>query len=543
MLKQISPQAVRYFHTLRYLQPRQTLGRLLALGKKRFGLTHIPQAPSSLKRTGEPSIPFLHHDPWNQGERLLQGEFCFLRQKRSLGRPVDWQNTTLPLLWQFNLHYFQFLHLLDRADQIAFCKEWIHANPLGKTVGWHPFPTALRLVNWCKAGLEDATILNSLYQQAAYLFRNIETYHPGNHLLENARALVLAGCYFQGQGEADLWRARGLEIYWQETPQQILNDGGHFERSPMYHALMLEGYLDILNVLPEMQKNNLILSSAICRMSDFLISVIHPDGNLALFNDTAQEIATPPQALLQYTERLLGYSAKKKSHFAESGYFIHESPAIYLILDGGVIAPDFLPAHAHADIFSYELSLHGLPFIVDSGVFEYPPGGMRDYVRSTQAHNTVCVDQTSQAECWKSFRVARRYPPLNVSFVKESTQSRFQGSFDGYAKLIGDSILHRRVLTCSDSAKEILIEDTIEGSGSHLVESRIHLHPAMKVTVAENTIHLQRNRIQATLHIQHGELSLEEGWYCPQFGLKQKNEVLVISQHSLPTQLVYSIKY
>ena len=36
--------------------------------------------------------------------------------------------------------------------------------------------------------------------------------------------------------------------YARELPEQILADGGHFELSPMYHALVLEDLLDLVNI-------------------------------------------------------------------------------------------------------------------------------------------------------------------------------------------------------------------------------------------------------------------------------------------------------
>ena len=33
-----------------------------------------------------------------------------------------------------------------------------------------------------------------------------------------------------------------------QLDEQVLGDGGHFERSPMYHGLVLEGMLDLMQV-------------------------------------------------------------------------------------------------------------------------------------------------------------------------------------------------------------------------------------------------------------------------------------------------------
>jgi uncharacterized heparinase superfamily protein len=457
---------------------------------------------------------------------------------------VNWKPTELPLLWQFNLHYFDYLYLLSREEQLEMASDWVRANRLGNTVAWHPYPTSLRVVNWCKLRLDTPELLRSIYQQASHLYRNIEFHQPGNHLLENAKALIFAGSYFAGQGKAYRWLRRGLRIFQRETPVQVLKDGGYFECSPMYHAIMLKGYLDIINILPQEHPDLPLLRESAKRMTDFLVSVTHPDGNIALFNDSTQEIALSTRSLAQYAQDLLRQPARKRFAFAETGYFVHENPAIYLIIDGGAIGPEFLPAHAHADIFSYELSVAGHPFVVDSGVFEYSAGAMRTYVRSTLAHNTVSIDGIDQAECWNSFRVARRFAPHNVSFARDETQSTFEGSFSGYARLIGDRIVHRRQITCNDPLREIRIQDTIEGRGTHVVKSLLHLHPDLSVENQGNKILLSVADTRCVIEVEEGSISVEEGWYCPEFGLKQKNKVLVLGgEHSLPTQISYRISY
>ena len=59
--------------------------------------------------------------------------------------------------------------------------------------------------------------------------------------------------------------------------------------APMYHALMLEAYLDIINLLKK-EASDFIETAR--KMSSFLTSVItHPDGLVALFNDSTHEIA------------------------------------------------------------------------------------------------------------------------------------------------------------------------------------------------------------------------------------------------------------
>ncbi|GIV57690.1 MAG: hypothetical protein KatS3mg042_0603 [Rhodothermaceae bacterium] len=534
---------LRYARTLRHLKPWQVGGRLVAAAKRRAGLTRVPDPPAGLTNRLALRAPFHGHDPWNHREALLAGRFCFLNETAHLGTPVDWRAAGRSLLWQFNLHYFHYLHLLRPEEQVALCRSWIASNPVGEGAGWYPYPTALRIVNWCRAGFTEPDLLASLYRQAAFLFRNLETYVYGNHLLENARALVLAGRLFEGQGEASRWLEQGLALYRQETPEQILPDGGHFERSPMYHALMLEGYLDVLNVLPDAHPDRPWLVETANRMGDALRTMTHPDGGVALFNDATLEIAPPPGQILNTLHALTGHTARRWEVLPDTGYFTYHDDELYLILDGGPTGPDYLMAHAHADVFSFELSLHGHRVVVDSGVYEYPAGPMRDYVRSTAAHNTVTVDGQDQIECWGSFRVARRAAPVVEHIEAGGKTMRFAGRFEGYARLLGDGLVHRREVEVDAAQRVVTVRDRVDGRGRHRVESRLHFHPEVAVEAGEAVV-FERNEAVGKIDVNRGHIRWEEGWYCPRFGVRERNPVMVLAADAgWPAVIAYQIHY
>lgn len=533
----------RYYHTLRYLKPRQTIGRSIAGLKRKLMPFHAPAIPANLIRKLKPQVPFLRHEPWNCRENLLNNEFNFLNSRKSFAGEIDWQSADMPLLWRFNLHYFNYLHLLEKKEKASICLNWIKCNPEGKSVGWHPYPLSLRIVNWCKEDFTNPEILRSLYIQTAFLYRNLETYHPGNHLLENARALIFGALQFFGQGEAIAWLRKGLRIFEEELPQQVLSDGGYFERSIMYHEIMLENFLDVLNLLNEQNISLPFLRETAIRMGDFLYSLTHPGGAIALFNDSTDEIAPSSQAVLRYLKTLTGSSPVYRAEFPKSGYFVHRGKNICLIIDGGALGPDYLPAHSHADIFSYELSAFNEKIITDSGVYEYSQGPMRKYVRSTRAHNTVSVDGIDQAECWGSFRLAKRYPPRDVKLLVNGCRSFFQGRFDGYASLIGDNIIHERNIETDEERGVITVKDIISGSGRHFSESFIHLHPASRLIKEGDNFLIKNGGHTIKIIPVSGVPSIEEGWYCPQFGRKIQNQVIVLRKETLPAELSYRIEF
>ena len=194
------------------------------------------------------------------GRRMPPGgpnEFAFLnRSQRFSDGKVDWRSPDKDKLWRYNLHYFDYVLDQDRprASIDALIDDWIERNPPGTPDAWEPFPVSLRIVNWVKLLLRpeyrerpNAAWLNSLHQQALWLERNLEKHLLANHYFKNGKALLFAGLFFAG-ADADRWLRKGARIVGGEIGEQILPDGGHFERSPMYHAMILEDCLDLLNI-------------------------------------------------------------------------------------------------------------------------------------------------------------------------------------------------------------------------------------------------------------------------------------------------------
>ena len=169
--------------------------------------------------------------------------------------PADWQRADLEKLWLYNLHYFDDLRARDaagrRAEQRALLERWVRENPPGMGVGWEPYPCSLRIVNWIKWALAGGELGPALEQslalQAEHLSRHVEHHLQGNHLLANAKGLAFAGLFFSGAA-AQRWLAAAVALLERQLPEQILADGGHCERSPMYHALVLEDLLDLINL-------------------------------------------------------------------------------------------------------------------------------------------------------------------------------------------------------------------------------------------------------------------------------------------------------
>jgi uncharacterized heparinase superfamily protein len=517
-------QLLRYWHTLKYLKMRQIIGRAVFLLSK--------------PRITDQSVPKLRtrtvtwRDAASKSRSHLQGNrFRFLNVEREIITATDWNHPQWDKLWLYNLHYFSDI---DTADFQRLAQRWIAENPTGIGNGWEPYPMSLRIVNWIKRDLAgepaSAAMRASLAMQVRYLLQRIEWHLLGNHLLANAKALVFAGLYHSGT-EADHWLARGLGILQAELTEQVLSDGGHFELSPMYHSIILEDFLDLYNLAtvysqPLLQAH---LLRVIPPMLYWLRQLTLPDGEIALFNDSAFDIAAQPQALLDYATRLQISldDSNVPQPLTTSGYRRVERGPACAILDVGPVGPDYLPGHAHADTLSFELCLGQQRVIVNSGTSTYASGSQRNWQRSTAAHNTVVVDAENSSEVWGSFRVARRARPMELEVKRDDEKIQISCAHDGYRRLSG-KVTHRRTWNFFDDA--IQISDELTGSFSS-ARTRFYFSPQCQVsllTPKNGVIRLPQELPAMTWSIEGGVAQLLQTQYYPRFGESYANCCLEI---------------
>jgi uncharacterized heparinase superfamily protein len=529
----------RYWHTLWHLRPGQITNRL------RFRLSR-PRPDLA------PAPPVRHlPGPWVQPAARRQSllgpfRFDFLNQQ---AEPLHWDEAGYSKLWRYNLHYFDDLNA-DRAANRriwhhALIARWIADNPPASGSGWEPYPTSLRIVNWIKfalCGNELSPEANqSLAVQVRWLAQRIEWHLLGNHLFSNGKALLFAGRYFAGP-EAEGWTELGCRILSHEIEEQICADGGHFERSTMYHALALEDALDLHNLERAASSSGIEETAMpIAPMRDWLAAMRHPDGEIALFNDAAIGIAPSPAELEAYAHRLglplLG--AAPPSSLPVSGYERLEMGPAVVLADVAPLGPDYLPAHGHADTLTFEMSLDGRRLIVNSGTSVYGLGAERLRQRGTSAHNTVVLDGQDSSEVWGGFRVARRATVSGRQRQDRADEMLLTATHDGYRRLPGRPV-HRR--TWRLTGDRLAIADNVEG-GFTQAEAMLHFHPGVRVERrCSDIIATLENGREVVIAVAGALVSIEPCLYHPEFGLAIESHKLVarMTGSTITTTLVWT---
>ncbi len=526
-------RAARLWRTMRWLKPEQVWGRL------RFQLLR-PAAPAGetpkLRQTGGTWVLPAQRQP----SLVARSTLRFLAEQHDINT-VGWDNATVALLWRYNLHYFDDLNAQGSSNRRewhqALLQRWCTENPPTLGTAWAPYPVSLRIVNWVKwfmsGQLPDPLWLHSLALQARWLMRRLEWHLLGNHLFANAKALVFAGLYFDGP-EARTWLARGVAILQRELPEQVLPDGGQFERTPMYHALALEDVLDLINLLaaaaPAPTPAQLLatdLADRAAKMLHWLRCMQHPSGALSRFNDCAEEIAPPTADLERYAATLGVRAAAAPADgvhtLQPSGYVRIVRGAAVALLDVAPIGPNYLPGHAHADTLSFELSVSGRELVVNRGTSVYGTGARRQAERGTALHSTVQIGDENSSEVWSGFRVGRRARPGPVAI----SEWRVSCSHDGYAHLRGGPV-HRR--SWSLLAKGLRVEDRLEPAAQASACARFHFSPGLELHQL-GALHWQLTeggQLVAAIHVPLGAPQATCTLHAQRFGVLVESATLEV---------------
>jgi Heparinase II/III-like protein/Heparinase II/III N-terminus len=386
--------------------------------------------------------------------------FSFLNKAHEFEAGVDWNYNGKGRLWNYNLQYFDFLHdsELPREAKLELV-ESCAAALLSGSLKPEPYPVSLRIINWIifasREGYTSAEYEKALRLQIGYLRKNLEYHIQANHLLENYLSLWVASVALQDE-KLFLFSSEQLAI---QLKEQVLEDGAHYECSPMYHSVLLGKILlliDIARQNPFAATGARMLVSAAEKMLGWLFSFCWKNGSWEPVNDAAPGIAPTVQTLFQKAQAL-HIESRKDLRLSASGYRRLNAGPFELLFDAGPVIPSYQPGHAHCDMLQVCLKVDGQSIWCDTGTSTYDAGPQRLQERGTAAHNTVTITGREQSAIWSSFRIGRRADCR----IKTDEENLVEAMHNGFSA--SDSVFHRRRVELNEVGLQLT--DTLEKGG------------------------------------------------------------------------------
>ena len=475
--------------------------------------------------------------------------FNFLNKTQKLKFPINWNNKKWTRLWQFNLHYFDWARNYIDVSNLnnSFKKEifllgdlidqWIDGNPLGKGDGWHSYTLSLRIRNWIFIFRTFPNIVNpkrleSLWIQIYWLYKHPEVCHGGNHWIENLSALIIGSLQFDNSYTNQIY-LKSIKLLKKALEEQILNDGGHEERSAAYHILILDRLVEIGWVIQSVRKERpLWLKKYIEKMTNWVTLIALDGGKIPLFNDSSPDICPNilitrefsisylknKQNFLFGIRHLLSKKAVNSYKFEVFEEYKETFPSeITNLPDTGWIiirlkygwefifkcgegSPKHLPAHTHSDLFSFDLFKNGLPIIAEAGTSFYGDSEIRKFERSSAAHNVLRLSKVNKfknketkwiepIDVWGNFRAGRKARVLLRKFEKINDRNYLLiGSHDGFKK-IGASYQRNISLFINEKGDiKICIKEKISCENNLIGNQLFHLGPNFDTSFFETSL-------------------------------------------------------
>ena len=528
-------------------------GQSAAAGLFYRALRHFPAS-----RRGPEDLLTTIDDPWpgssEAGLAMLEAEMSFCGQSFAFDRP-NWapENAGLPRLDA--LHGFAWLRDLKALGSDNAClrartliESWIEVAKHTPRI-WQPEVLGARVaawlgnIAWLAPSSEDSLrrkMLDSLALQARHLLRVAPLAAEGAPRLTALKGMLHALAALPQGKAGERRRARARALLLATLKEQVLADGGHFERSPAVQLAVLADLVEIRAVFAaarsEMPE---FLLNAIDRMAPIVRFFRHGDGGFALFNDSNEG---EPAAI---DHVLAASDAKGKPPNAAPHVGFHRLTAgrTLVLVDAG--APAAIDRHAHAGTLSFEMSVGKERLVVNCGAALADPSEWRRVQRATAAHSTLSLADTNSSEILDGAAgrwLGRRPRLVETQRDEDNGAVWLTMSHDGYVPLFG--LTHQRRLFLDSEGEDLRGEDRLLAKSLRdqlpRFAIRFHLHPRVQVALNQQAGALLRLPSGQGWRFRSagGALELADSIYLGRSGEMRRAQQLVLRGECQGTETI-----
>ncbi len=549
----LKPQYWYSIILLVFLRPLRTRIRL-----RLRGMYHPAYYPVSIRAQynelkKSPLVPVSMPKEWNfynlkhiasgvDFEINCAGAKCDLSQLSALWRSLDKKDID-PEVVQSSHRFHYFVEKLaigideaDRSKMLEIIAQWLNEfdNTTSELV-WQPYTVSERLCNWIvcwqilapqKDQVELASQwLSAIQRHVVFLVANLEYPASGivnNHILNNARALYIAGQFLDREVISELGR-KVLKIH---VPVMVGGGGFLREASSHYQWLLTRSILEIekiaqitddqsfiewLDDLPEkmVAASQQLLPSYLKKLDDMpRIGDVSPDAPFDWFSPCSEKLKANWNTLWNRSTPICTTLSDR------DGWLTHIKNQWYMVAFSHPDKNEYPVGHGHNDFGSYCLYYNGFPIVIDVGRLDYQAGNVdREKGTSAEMHNTIILNGQSALPAGHGW----------ASIISGSARRKADCYSDNHHNSICWSLLHHarinwtRELTIT-SPSSVSVTDEINNIG--LVEGYLYFSPeAVVEQQSAKHLLLKISDIVVNIFIEGSStLRLEPSTFFPRYG-------------------------
>ena len=407
-----------------------------------------------------------------------------------------WSNKDLNEKDHRNLHSFFWLFSLDlkssKKTTRSVILNWIEENQNYNKKNWRIDILSKRVIAWIsnsKLTYEDASqdfkenFNFILKKQINHLINEINRSELSDNKMTSCTAIILAGLSYKDQKFLDY----GLSLLKKISNFSFDIYGFPKSRNLSQLVFYLKYFVLIRELLKESQNE----------IPDYLNERIFYLGQAYnfIFQSTKVSFLFNGNYEVSYSDfdkyiKFRGY--KFKSNFFEvGGYAILKNKNVSIIMDVGNLPEKKFSKNFQSGTMSFEFAYQNKKLISNSGYFQNYKHQLNNISRSTAAHSTLILDNTSITKFKKNnvgdLVFENNYKIFNKKIIFEKNFWSIHSSHDGYQKKYG--IVHQRKIEFYPEKNILVGKDKLikkKNYKSTNFEIRFHLDPDSKVLKTQN---------------------------------------------------------
>ena len=409
------------------------------------------------------------------------------------------------LLWKINekdlqnfnnLHSFFWLTKLDRKNDKknvqSIIKSWINNFFNYDANTWQIEITSKRIISWASnfdITLEDSDktyrekFFISIIKQSNFLLKNLNTLPYDSTKIICCSAIILSGIIFKENNLNFKFLLKELE----KILKFYLDDNGFPKsRNPEEIFISFKYLVLIREWFKEAHINIPNFLNDIIRKSGNSYSILNSSNKqIPLFNGATEANQKDYDTFL----KTLKYKFNNKEH--ETGNIIKiKNKKIEFFMDCGNPPPENFVKNYQAGCLSFELISNKQKIICNSGYGKYFSSKLSSLSRSTAAHSTLHLNNTSSCIFQKNEIINKifgnslleKHKIMEKNYTESKDFYSISASHNGYEKKFG--YIHKRSVKIFKNEDKILgideLKKTKKNFNSVMYSIRFHIYPNIK---------------------------------------------------------------
>lgn len=439
---------------------------------------------------------------------------------------------------------------------------WLRNPPSMNDPSWETYSASERAVNlavllakfpalWKSLSEEDKKIIVNFFQQSInWIGSRLEFYgtrFTNNHILNNARALVISGALLN----KELIVEQSLYLCLEMSKELFQPSGSLRERSTHYQWIVTNWMMDMVAFSKPLSIDNLNIAKAHEKLVNLSKKALQTSKLLHIAYENLGSLVgdiSPDHHPLASIDRLSSLYSKEWAREVNLSGFLHFDDWVLLryknnMLLASIISgnyPALYTTHGHDDFSNLLWSNNNIPILVDSGRYDYRLEGPGLLQRSSWGHNVIMIEGLSALA--RSVLLNGQWLPMPYSSmvnIINGSSRQIIIEHNGFERISGVGN-HKRSATLE--ANELVIIDEISGSGSLIIDLFWHFAPGWS-PVNRSSLLMANENYKLSIDINWSSTNYKKAWKKFPFSLsygdkKNCNMLKVTGKTDLPSRIV-----